>query len=212
MELSPKTKVNDLIARYPFLKDFLINLNPEFKMLDNPFMRKTVGRIASLGKVAMIGGMEVKKLLDDIAVEIKKKTGESVTVSYGEGGPDEQEVRIDTLKNIIKELHAGKDVENQKKKFGELIKDVAFSIHPLTDIDPDHMFSQLKGLPLLQGWRGSPPRDIDALREVLLRFSALIEDIPEIAAVEINPLMVFDRGKGTMAVDARILFRPEIEG
>jgi acyl-CoA synthetase (NDP forming) len=90
----------------------------------------------------------------------------------------------------------------------ELIKDVAFSIHPLTDIDPDYMFSQLKGLPLLTGWRGSPPRDIDALREVLLRFSALIEDIPEIAAVEINPLMVFDQGRGTLAVDARILFKP----
>ncbi len=89
----------------------------------------------------------------------------------------------------------------------ELMKDVAFSIHPLTDIDPDYMFSQLKGFPLLQGWRGSPPKDIDALREVLLRFSALIEDLPEIAAVEINPLMVFDRGKGTMAVDARILFK-----
>ncbi|MDO8282586.1 MAG: GNAT family N-acetyltransferase [Thermodesulfovibrionia bacterium] len=90
----------------------------------------------------------------------------------------------------------------------ELMKDVAFSIHPLTDIDPDYMFSQLKGLPLLKGWRGSTPRDIDALREVLLRFSALIEDIPEIASIEINPLMVFDQGRGTMAVDARILFRP----
>ncbi len=125
MELSPKTKVNDIIAHYPFLKDFLITVNPEFKMLDNPFMRKTVGRLASLGKAAMIGGMDVKKLLDDLAAEIKKKTGESVTVSYGEGGPDEQEVRIDTLKNIIKELHAGKDAETQKKKFEELIKDVA---------------------------------------------------------------------------------------
>lgn len=93
----------------------------------------------------------------------------------------------------------------------ELMKDVAFSIHPLTDIDPDYMFSQLKGLPLLQGWRGSPPRDIDALREVLLRFSALIEDIPEVASVEINPLMVFDQGKGTMAVDARILFKSDTE-
>ena len=67
MELNPKIKVNDLLAQYPFLKDFLIKLNPEFKMLDNPFMRKTVGRIASLQKAAMIGGMDVKKLLDDIA-------------------------------------------------------------------------------------------------------------------------------------------------
>ncbi|MGE5173266.1 MAG: DUF438 domain-containing protein [Betaproteobacteria bacterium] len=125
MELSPKTKVNDIISRYPFLKDFLISLNPEFKMLDNPFMRKTVGRIASLGKVAMIGGMAVKKLIDDIAAEIKRKTGETVSVSYGEGGPDEQEVRIDKLKEIIKELHEGKDAESQKKKFEDLIKDVA---------------------------------------------------------------------------------------
>ena len=125
MELSPKTKVNDLITRYPFLKDFLVSLNPEFKMLDNPFMRKTVGRIASLGKVAMIGGMDVKKLIDDLAAEIKRKTGETVVASYGEGGPDEQEVRIESLKNIIKELHEGKDAESQKKKFGDLIKDVA---------------------------------------------------------------------------------------
>jgi DUF438 domain-containing protein len=125
MELSPKTRVNDILNRYSFLKDFLISLNPEFKMLDNPFMRKTVGRIASLGKAAMIGGMDVKKLLDDIAAEIKKKTGEAVTITYGEEGVEEQEVRIETLKGIIKELHEGKDAGSQKKKFQELIKDVA---------------------------------------------------------------------------------------
>ncbi len=125
MDLSPKTKVNDIIAHYPFLKDFLISLNQEFKMLDNPFMRKTVGRIASLSKVAMIGGMDVKKLIDDIAAEIKRKTGETVAVSYGEAGPEEQDIKIDRMKEIIKELHAGKDAESQKKKFEELIKDVA---------------------------------------------------------------------------------------
>lgn len=125
MDISPKTKVNDLLTRYPFLKDFLIKLNPEFKMLDNPFMRKTVGRIASIGKAAMIGGMDAKKLLDDIGAEIKAKTGEVAAISYGEGGPDEQEQKIDKMKDIIKELHAGKDAESQKKKFEELIKDVA---------------------------------------------------------------------------------------
>jgi hypothetical protein len=125
MDLSPKTKVNDLLAVYPFLRDFLISLNPEFKMLDNPFLRKTVGKLASLGKAAMISGMDVKKLLDGVAGEIKRKTGEAVSVSYGEPGKDEKEVRIDTMKEIIKDLHAGKDVESQKKKFGELIKDVA---------------------------------------------------------------------------------------
>jgi DUF438 domain-containing protein len=125
MDLSPKTKVNDLLARYPFLKDFLVKVNPEFKMLDNPFMRKTVGRLATLGKAAMIGGMDAKKLLDEIAAKIKKETGEVVSISYNEEGADEQEVRLETLKGIIKELHAGSDAETQKKRFGELIKDVA---------------------------------------------------------------------------------------
>jgi len=125
MDLSPKTKVSELLNQYPFLKDFLIKLNPEFKMLDNPIMRKTVGRLASLGKVAMIGGMDVKKLLDDIAGKIKKETGVAVSISYSEEGVDEQEVRLETLKGIIKELHAGKDAESQKKKFEDLIKDVA---------------------------------------------------------------------------------------
>lgn len=89
----------------------------------------------------------------------------------------------------------------------ELTKDVAFSLHPLTDKDPDFMLKQLKGLPLLTGWRGSSPRDVDALREVLLRFSALIDDFTEIAEMEINPLMVFDQGRGCAVVDARILLR-----
>ena len=66
---------------YPFLKDFLITLNPEFKMLDNPLLRKTVGKFATLGKAAMMNGMDIKKLLDDIAAEIKKKTGEAVALS-----------------------------------------------------------------------------------------------------------------------------------
>ena len=125
MELSPKTKVNDLLARYPFLKDYLIGQNAEFKMLDNAFMRKTVGKLATLGKVAMISGMDLGKLLGGIAAEIKNKTGESIPVISEAEGPDEQQVRIETMKSIIKELHAGKDAESQKKKFGELIKDVA---------------------------------------------------------------------------------------
>ena len=89
----------------------------------------------------------------------------------------------------------------------ELLKDVAFSLHPLTDLDPERMLRELKSLPILQGWRGSPPSDIDALKDMLLRFSALIEDFPEIDQMEINPLMVFEKGSGYSAVDARILVR-----
>jgi DUF438 domain-containing protein len=124
MELSAKTKVNDILSRYPFLKDYLIGLNPEFRMLDNPLMRRTVGRIATFGKVAMIGGMDISKLLEGVAAEIKLRTGEAVVVLSAEGAA-EDEARIETMKEIIKELHAGKDVESQKRKFQELIRDVA---------------------------------------------------------------------------------------
>jgi acetyl coenzyme A synthetase (ADP forming)-like protein len=90
----------------------------------------------------------------------------------------------------------------------ELLKDISFSLHPLTDLDPDRMLGRLKGLPLLEGWRGSPPRDMEAIKEVLLRFSALIEDFPEIDQMEINPLIVFGRGKGCAAADVRVLLKP----
>jgi len=95
----------------------------------------------------------------------------------------------------------------------ELTRDVAFSLHPLRDVDPDRMLGALKGLPLLQGWRGSPLSDVEALKNVLLRFSALIEDFPEIDQMEINPLLVFPRGQGCAAVDTRILLKspsPEV--
>lgn len=124
MELSPKTKVSEIISRYPFLREFLIKVNPEFRLLDNPFMRNTIGRIATLGKAAMIGGMEPKKLIDDLAGEIRARTGESVTVVYGDGDSGEGD-RITALKDIIKGLHEGRDVASQKKQFQELIKDVA---------------------------------------------------------------------------------------
>src|SRR3990172_2677041 len=98
MDLSPKTKVNDLLAVYPFLKDFLISLNPEFKMLDNAFLRKTVGKLATLGKAAMISGMDVDKLIDAIAGEIKKKTGQVVSVSYDAAEKVGQDDKIDAMK------------------------------------------------------------------------------------------------------------------
>ncbi|MBI5587785.1 MAG: GNAT family N-acetyltransferase [Deltaproteobacteria bacterium] len=89
----------------------------------------------------------------------------------------------------------------------ELIRDIAFSIHPLTDVAPERMLKQLKTLPLLKGWRGKPPADIEALKGVLLKFSAIIEDFPEIEQMEINPLIVLSEGRGAVAVDARVYLK-----
>lgn len=91
----------------------------------------------------------------------------------------------------------------------ELVKDVAFSIHPLRHLDPERMLSQLKSLPLLKGWRGRPPGDINALKDTLLRFSQLIDDFPEIDQMEVNPLMVLNEGGGCVAVDVRVFIKKQ---
>ena len=62
MQLSVKTKIDDLLKQYPYLVDFLITLSPKFKNLTNPVLRKTVGKIATLEKAAAIGGLDADEL------------------------------------------------------------------------------------------------------------------------------------------------------
>jgi acetyl coenzyme A synthetase (ADP forming)-like protein len=84
----------------------------------------------------------------------------------------------------------------------ELLSDVAVRIHPLTDVDVHDMLTSLRGYPLLTGYRGSAPVDIDALKALLFRVSAMVEAVPEVDEVDLNP--VFVRRHGIAAVDARI--------
>jgi acyl-CoA synthetase (NDP forming) len=81
----------------------------------------------------------------------------------------------------------------------ETVKDVVFRVPPLTDLEAHEMIRQIRGYSLLQGVRGEAPVDVDALAEVLQRFSQLAEDLPEIAEIEINP-----RAEDFRAVDARV--------
>ena len=127
MNIGPRTKLNDLLNRYEFLKDYLIQMDPHFKSLDNPLLRHTLGKVATLSKVAMVGGVDFNKLLSGIAQEIKKQTGEDVTIEV-EDKPTvitDPEQRILALKEIIEDLHKGVDIKVLKKRFLELIRDVA---------------------------------------------------------------------------------------
>jgi acetyl coenzyme A synthetase (ADP forming)-like protein len=92
--------------------------------------------------------------------------------------------------------------------FVELIGDVAFRIHPLTDLDAEEMIRSVKSARLLEGYRGAEPGDIDAVAEALLRVSALIEDIPEMVEMDMNPVKVGAPGQGVRVVDARIKIKP----
>jgi acetyl coenzyme A synthetase (ADP forming)-like protein len=86
----------------------------------------------------------------------------------------------------------------------ELLKDVAFRVHPLTDRDARELVRSVRGFPLLGGWRGSPPGDVDAIEQVLLRVSQLAGDHPEIAEMDLNPVRVLPPGRGCLVVDARV--------
>ena len=84
----------------------------------------------------------------------------------------------------------------------ELLADIAFRIAPLTDVDVAEMLEEVKGTALLRGYRGAAPADEAALRQVLLRVSALLDLCPEVLELDLNPVKVLE--KGARAVDVRV--------
>lgn len=86
----------------------------------------------------------------------------------------------------------------------ELLKDVVVRITPLTDRDASEMVLSLKTFPLLNGYRGGHRYDISALEQVILGVGALVEDIHEIAELDLNPVIVLPEGQGVSLVDARV--------
>jgi acetyl coenzyme A synthetase (ADP forming)-like protein len=92
----------------------------------------------------------------------------------------------------------------------EVLKDVAFRIVPVSRHDALAMVNQIKTTGLLRGARGERPSDINAIASYIVNLSCLISDFPEIQELDVNPLMVME--KGAIAVDARIIFeQPETE-
>ena len=84
----------------------------------------------------------------------------------------------------------------------ELLSDVTLRMHPLTDVDVDDMLVATRTTKLLRGFRGAKPSDVGAVKDVLLRVSAMLTVCPEIAELDLNPLKVLE--KGAYAVDARV--------
>jgi len=89
----------------------------------------------------------------------------------------------------------------------EILADVCFRVAPLTDRDAREMVRGIRGHRLLEGYRGHAPADIEAIEEVLLRVSRLVEDVPAIAELDLNPVFALAPGQGCRIVDARIKVR-----
>jgi acyl-CoA synthetase (NDP forming) len=90
--------------------------------------------------------------------------------------------------------------------FVEVLKDVAFRVVPITQRDARQMVRDIKGFPVLEGYRGQGPVDLAALEGALLNTSRLLEQHPEIKELDLNPIFAYR--KGISAVDARIILEP----
>lgn len=85
----------------------------------------------------------------------------------------------------------------------EILKDVAFRIVPLRQRDAAEMIRDIKGFPLLQGYRGAPAADLAALEHILLTLSDFVAANPVIKEIDLNPVYAYEQG--ALAVDARML-------
>jgi acetyl coenzyme A synthetase (ADP forming)-like protein len=183
---------------------------------------------AAVAAAAEMGGAVVLKVVSDSALH-KSDVGGVVLNIEGEAqvrlAYDEVTAAVDDAEGVLVQqyVEGGHEVligMTEDPNFGplivfglggvfvELIGDVAFRIHPLTDLDAAEMIKEVKSAKLLEGYRGGAPGDISAVREALLRVSALVADLPEIVEMDMNPVKVAKPGQGLKVVDARIRVRP----
>jgi DUF438 domain-containing protein len=134
--LTPDSSLLELVDEHPFLIEFLASYNPRFGLLRNPVMRNTAGRVATLRRVAELGGVGLQGLMDAIQGEIRRHHDASSQAGAGSdvggkggngagsgGGIDED--RVAELKSLIQDLHDGLSPEEAQARFDETIKDVS---------------------------------------------------------------------------------------
>ncbi len=91
----------------------------------------------------------------------------------------------------------------------ELLGDRSYGIPPLTDLDAEAMIRDLRSAPLLYGYRGSDAVDVDVLQDIIVRLAAMKDDLPEIAELDLEPVLV--HGKGYTALSARAKVVPSAD-
>ena len=153
-------------------------------------------------KLSITSVAEVKKAYD----EILKKVGKQYPRAVIHGVSVQKMVRPGTevIVGVSKDPQFGTVIMfGLGGIFVELFKDVSFRVIPVERRDVQEMIKEIKGYPLLEGYRGKEPANIPALVEIILKLSRWIEENPKIKELELNPLFAY-RDKA-LAVDARIV-------
>jgi len=156
---------------------------------------------------------------DTGAVKLNLKTKEEVEEAYDDlmKIPAQAEKKI-SVQNMaeepITELIIGMTTDPQfgpALMFGiggilvELLEDVSFRIAPITEYDANEMIKEIKGFPILDGYRGKPKADLEAIVKTLLKISDLVVKHEEINEMDLNPVFIYE--KGLICVDARIILK-----
>ncbi|UCC19266.1 MAG: acetate--CoA ligase family protein [Promethearchaeota archaeon] len=194
-----------------------------------PIQKLTTSKIETISAAKEIGYPVVLKLMaedvvhksDTGAVQLNLKTKEDVEKAYDKlmEIPSQMEKKISVQKMAdepITELIIGMTTDPQfgpALMFGiggilvELLEDVSFRIAPITEYDAKDMIHEIKGFPILDGYRGKPKADINAIVETLLKISDLVVKYEEINEMDLNPVFIYE--KGLICVDARIILKKE---
>ena len=142
---------------------------------------------------------EVRQAFDDMAAALGEGMGGAVVQAMVPAG-------VETIVGVVQDRSFGPLV-----MFGmggiatDLLGDRAFRILPLTDVDAAELVRSVRGAPLLFGYRGAAPADVAALEDVLLRVGRLVDEVPEVAEMDLNPVIVGPDGATVVDVKVRLV-------
>lgn len=152
-------------------------------------------------------GLENGDAVRDAAREMQRRLAETGHTIQGFLVQEMAPKGVEMLIGLVHDQHFGPIVAcGAGGVLVELLKDVSVRLTPLNHDDTQEMIRALKSAPLLTGYRGQPAVDIGALEDALLRVSALVEDLPQIAEMDLNPVIVHP--DSATIVDARIRVAP----
>ena len=157
-------------------------------------------------KVGLNNATQVTKAYKEIMAAVKKKQPKAKI--HGVSVQPMAKAGVEVIIGMTKDAQFGPVL-----MFGlggilvEILKDVSFRIVPLEKKDAKEMIRDIKGYPVLEGYRGQPSSDVAALENMIMKISAFVEKNPERKELDLNP--VFAYNKGAVAVDARVVLEPD---
>ncbi|TFG10987.1 acetyl-CoA synthetase [Candidatus Thorarchaeota archaeon] len=164
-------------------------------------------------KINLKSDDEVREAFDEImknAKEYGKKNDTEVDLSRGVFISQFAEMGTEVIVGVTHDPQFGHALMfGLGGIFVEVLKDVTFRLIPLSQTDAREMIGEIKASKILEGVRGQKPRDVDALVDVIMSVSKMVDENPEIRELDCNPTFVYEKGKGALVVDARILIDDE---